>query len=160
MWCVLEFVLAQTTRWGKTWSVTFCSDTICGVSTEGKKPAVSTIITVCSLWKEKIPRKEVFSVRHLYEVRNSDAVDKRSNSDRSQTLYSAYKSCKRAKVFNNAACVSTSACRRGQCGRERVAWSSVTKRFNISVYGEISGTYFFSWNLVSCNQTKIDLFFC
>lgn len=79
-------------------------------------------------------------MRHLYEpnqVRNSDAVDKCS-----QTLYSAYKNCKRAKVFNNAACASASARRKGQCGRERVAWSSVTKHFNISVYinGEISGT--------------------
>lgn len=41
-------------------------------------------------------------------MRNSDAVDKLNNAGGSQTLYSAYKSCEREKVFNNAACVSVS----------------------------------------------------
>ena len=57
------------------------------------------------------------------KVRNSDAVDEPNNAKSPQTLHSAHRSCERAKVFNNAACVSMSACRRGQCGRERVAWS-------------------------------------
>lgn len=52
------------------------------------------------------------------------------SADCSQTLYSAYKSCKRAKVFNNAGCMSMSACHRGQRGRKRVAWSSVIRHFS------------------------------
>lgn len=66
-------------------------------------------------------------------MRNYDAVDKPNNAFGSQTLYSAYKSGERERVFNNAACVSMSGCRRGQCGRKCVAQRKVIKHFNVSL---------------------------